>query len=69
MPNVLTKFNFFGPIYDGGFDFNFENQLNLFLRINYGFFNSSITQEVNNVNHQTDVTSTMKIYFGLGYNL
>ena len=66
---ISTKFNFFGPIYDGGFDFNFENQLNLFLRINYGFFNSSITQEVNNVNHQTDVTSTMKVYFGLGYNL
>ena len=66
---ISTSFNFFGPIFDGGFDYNFENQLNLFLRINYGFFNSSITQEVNNENHQTDVTSTMKVYFGMGYNL
>ena len=66
---ISTSFDFFGPLFDGGFDYNFENRLNLFFRLNYGFFNSSITQEVNNVNHQTDVTSSMKVYFGMGYNL
>ena len=66
---ISTSFDFFGPLFDGGFDYNFENRLNLFFRLNYGFFNSSITQEVNNVNYQTDVTSSMKVYFGMGYNL
>ena len=66
---ISTSFDFFGPLFDGGFDYNFENRMNLFFRLNYGFFNSSITQEVNNVNHQTDVTSSMKVYFGMGYNL
>ena len=66
---ISTSFDFSGPVIDGGFDYNFENRMNLFLRVNYGLFTTSITQEVNNENHHTDVTSTMKVYFGMGYNL
>ena len=66
---IYTYFEFFGPIYDGGFDYNFENRWNLFFRLNYGFIPSSITQQVNYVNHQTDVLSSIKIYLGVGYNL
>ena len=66
---IYTYFELFGPIYDGGFEYNFENLWNLSFRLNYGFIPSSITQQVNYVNHQTDVLSSIKIYFGVGYNL
>jgi len=66
---ITTSFGSFGPLFDGGVDYNFENRLNLFLRINEGFYTSSITQEVNKQKYDTDVDSSTKFYLGLGYNL
>ena len=66
---ITTSFNLFGPLFDGGVDYNFENRLNLFLRMNGGLYTSSITQEVNNQKYDTDVNSSTKVYLGLGYTL
>ena len=66
---ITTSFGSFGPLFDGGVDYNFENRMNLFLRINEGFYTSSITQEVNKQKYDTDVNSSTKFYLGLGYNL
>ena len=66
---ITTSFNLFGPLFDAGVDYNFENRLNLFLRINGGLYTSSITQEVNNQKYDTDVNSSTKVYLGLGYTL
>ena len=66
---ITTSFGSFGPLFDGGVDYNFENRLNLFLRINEGFYTSSITQEINKQKYDIDVNSSTKFYLGLGYNL
>jgi len=66
---ITTSFNLFGPLFDGGVDYNFENRLSLFLRMNGGLYTSSITQEVNNQKYDTDVNSSTKVYLGLGYLL
>ena len=67
---ISTSFNLFGPFIGGGSDYNFDNKINLFLKINISLFNSSkVYQEVNTEKHQTDVTSTSKVYLGVGYNL
>ena len=66
---ITTSFGSFGPLFDGGVDYNFENRLNLFLRFNGGLYTSSITQEVNNQKYDTDVNSSTKVYLGLGYTL
>ena len=66
---ITTSFSSIGPLFDGGVDYNFENRLNLFLRINGGLYTSSITQEVNNQKYDTDVNSSTKVYLGLGYTL
>jgi len=66
---ITTTFSSIGPLFEGGVDYNFENRLNLFLRINGGLYTSSITQEVNNQKYDTDVNSSTKVYLGLGYTL
>ena len=66
---ITTSFSSIGPLFDGGVDYNFENRLNLFLRINGGLYTSSITQEVNNQKYDTVVKYSTKVYLGLGYTL
>ena len=66
---ITTTFSSIGPLFEGGVDYNFENRLNLFLRINGGLYTSSITQEVNKQKYDTDVNSSTIFYLGLGYNL
>ena len=64
---ITLSFSSYGPVFDGGVDYNFENRLNLYLRFNGGLFSHLITQEVNNQKFDTDVNSSTKFYLGLGY--
>ncbi len=66
---ITTSFSSSGPLFSGGFDYNFENGINIFMNMIGGLYSSPITQEVNKKDYETDVNSSMKYNFGLGYNL
>ena len=66
---ITTSFSSSGPLFSGGFDYNFENGINIFMNMIAGLYSSPITQEVNKEVYETDVNSSMKYNFGLGYNL
>jgi len=66
---ITTSFSSSGPLFSGGFDYNFENGINVSMNLIGGLYFSPITQEVNKEVYETDVNSSMKYNFGLGYNL
>ena len=66
---ITTSFSSSGPLFDGGVDYNFENGINLFMRMISALYTSPITQEVDKQNYETDVNSSIKYNVGLGFNL
>ena len=66
---IKTSFSSFGPLFDGGVDYNFENGINIFMRMIGALYTSPITQEVNKQDYETDVNSSIKYNVGLGFNL
>ena len=66
---IKTSFSSSGPLFDGGVDYNFENGINIFMRMIGALYTSPITQEVNKQDYETDVNSSIKYNVGLGFNL
>ena len=66
---IKTSFSSYGPLFDGGVDYNFENGINIFMRMIGALYTSPITQEVNKQDYETDVNSSIKYNVGLGFNL
>ena len=66
---IKTSFSSSGPLFDGGVDYNFENGINIFMRMIGALYTSPITQEVNKQDYETDVNSSIKYNIGLGFNL
>ena len=66
---ITTSFSSYGPLFDGGVDYNFENGINIFMRMIGALYTSPITQEVNKQDYETDVNSSIKYNVGLGFNL